>query len=106
MAAPRNIDIPETYASLPVKHIRINNYPADAPGVTPIQVVTLYRPDAHNAFTVQMMEDAVLAWGLFDVDERVKVIVVTGHGRMFCAGADLNTGFRRVDDDINGHRDG
>jgi enoyl-CoA hydratase/carnithine racemase len=100
------IDLPDTYASLPVQHIRIANHPANAPGVTPIQVVTLYRPDAHNAFTSQMEADMVLAWSKFDLDDCVKAIVVTGHGRMFCAGADLQTGFKRPDNDINGHRDG
>jgi enoyl-CoA hydratase/carnithine racemase len=53
-----------------------------------------------------MMADIVRAWELFHVDDRVKAIVVTGHGKMFCAGADLATGFRRNDDNINAHRDG
>lgn len=90
---------------MPVEHIKISNHPANAPGVTPIQIVTLYRPDAHNAFTGPMADSMERAWNTFHVDDRVKVVVVTGHGRMFCAGADLNTGFRRYDDDINGHRD-
>jgi enoyl-CoA hydratase/carnithine racemase len=45
---------------------------------------------------------------MFDVDERVKVIVLTGAGKTFCAGADLDIGFnnhveRRPATD---HRDG
>ena len=33
------------------------------------------------------------AYAMFDVDARVKCIVVTGDGRIFCAGADLDVGF-------------
>lgn len=99
--------LPTSYADLPLKDIRVSNYPADAKGVTPIQVVTLYRPNAHNAFTRTMMDEMVNLWGAYDVDDRVKVIVLTGHGKMFCAGADLQTGFQRnFDDRINDHRDG
>jgi len=33
---------------------------------------------------------------MLDLDERVKAIVVTGKGRMFCAGADLEIGLNRA----------
>ena len=33
------------------------------------------------------------AYAMFDADERVKCVVVTGDGRIFCAGADLDDGF-------------
>ena len=33
---------------------------------------------------------------MFDVDERVKCIVLTGAGKTFCAGADLEIGFGAV----------
>lgn len=98
--------LPKTYADLGTTEIKITNHPASAPGVTPVQVVTLYRPKANNAFTAVMMAEMERAWTLFDIDDRVKVIVVTGHGRMFCAGADLQQGFRQTDEFINEHRDG
>lgn len=99
--------LPTSYTSLPLKEVRVSNYPADAPGVTPIQVVTLYRPKAYNAFTRIMMDELISLWNAFDVDDRVKVIVMTGHGKMFCAGADLQQGFKRDPNDrINDHRDG
>ena len=34
------------------------------------------------------------AYRLIDVDDQVKVVVLSATGRMFCAGADLDIGFR------------
>lgn len=56
-------------------------------------VVTLNRPANNNAFTGQMVQDFEKFFPMFDVDERVKVIVLTGAGKIFCAGADLDIGF-------------
>ncbi|GMK58554.1 hypothetical protein CspeluHIS016_0505860 [Cutaneotrichosporon spelunceum] len=98
---------PPSYSSLPLTEVRVSNHPASAPGVTPIQVVTLYRPAAYNAFTRVMQEELVLLWNTFDADDRVKCIIMTGHGKMFCAGADLQQGFKRdMAGKINDHRDG
>jgi len=74
--------------------------------VTPIVVLTLYRPGRHNAYTEVMTEELEHAFALFDVDDRVRCIVFTGHGRIFCAGADLATSFRKTGEKINEHRDG
>ena len=52
-----------------------------------------------------MAADIVRTWDTFAVDDRVKVIVLAGEGKIFCAGADLSGAFQRSDDDINGHRD-
>lgn len=99
--------LPASYAALSLKEVRVSNYPKDAPGVTPIQIVTLYRPNAYNAYTGVMMQELVDLWDAFDLDDRVKAIVMTGHGRMFCAGADLQNSFKRdLSGRINDHRDG
>lgn len=92
-ADPPLVDIPDSYKSLPVQHIKISHYPEDAPTATPVIVVTLNRPKQRNAFTLQMMKDFELCYPMFDLDERVQAIVLTGSGDAFCAGADLDIGF-------------
>ena len=52
------------------------------------------------------MEEMERAFAMFDVDDRVKAIVVTGHGKMFCAGADLDVGLKGGHEAPNEHRDG
>jgi enoyl-CoA hydratase/carnithine racemase len=101
------ISLPKSYNSLPFNQIRTRHHPT-----TPsIIILTLYRPAKHNAFTDTMREELQAAYAMFDVDDRVKCIVVTGDGRIFCAGADLDVGFGQG---VNGeeaekvqeHRDG
>lgn len=58
----------------------------------PITVVTLHRPDAMNAWTWQMAAELADAFATADADDTVRAVVVTGHGRAFCAGADLGGG--------------
>ena len=88
-----SIKIPQSYESLLVKDITVSHYPEKTPEATQVVVVTLNRPRQGNAFTVQMMRDFELIYPMFDLDERVKCVVVTGAGKMFCAGADLEIGF-------------
>jgi enoyl-CoA hydratase/carnithine racemase len=54
-----------------------------------IGTVTLARPDKLNAFTPIMREELVDAFNRSDADDNVRVVIVTGAGRAFCAGADL-----------------
>ena len=105
LPAPLDLKIPKSYSSLPTKDIKVSHYPEDAPEATPVIVVTLNRPKQRNAFTLQMMADFELCYPLFDVDERVKCIVVTGAGKTFCAGADLDIGFHGGRERIMDHRD-
>lgn len=58
----------------------------------PVEVVTLYRPEARNAWTWQMSAEMGEAFERADADDTVRAIVVTGHGNTFCAGADLGGG--------------
>ena len=54
-----------------------------------ILTVALDRPDALNAFTVEMAEDLVTVFERAAADDDVRAVVVTGNGRAFCAGMDL-----------------
>lgn len=57
-----------------------------------ILLLSLARPDKLNAFTVEMSDELVHAYGRASADDAVRAIVVTGEGRAFCAGMDLSTG--------------
>jgi enoyl-CoA hydratase/carnithine racemase len=57
-----------------------------------IATVTLNRPDRLNAFTRQMAAELIDALDRIDADDAVRAVVITGAGRGFCAGADLQGG--------------
>jgi len=56
-----------------------------------VATVTLNRPETYNAMNNNLMEDLRGAIEHAEADQSVGVIVLTGSGRGFCAGADLNT---------------
>ena len=55
----------------------------------PVRVVELNRPDALNALNSQMTNDLTEIFQATAEDDSVKVLVMTGNGRAFWAGADL-----------------
>ncbi|MEM7078586.1 MAG: crotonase/enoyl-CoA hydratase family protein [Pseudomonadota bacterium] len=57
-----------------------------------VLTLRLDRPEQLNAFTVQMANELVHAFGRASEDDEVGAIVVTGSGRAFCAGMDLSVG--------------
>ena len=57
-----------------------------------VATITLDRPDRLNAFTFRMHKELIDAFDRIDADDDVRVVVVTGRGRGFCAGADLGAG--------------
>ena len=54
-----------------------------------IGTLTLNRPDKLNAFDPDACEDLLEALRMLAAADAVRVIVITGAGRAFCAGADL-----------------
>src|SRR5579859_3722931 len=58
-----------------------------------IATITLNRPEQLNAWTDVMAEEVWQASHAADQDSDVRVIVLTGAGRAFCAGGDI-TGFK------------
>jgi enoyl-CoA hydratase/carnithine racemase len=57
-----------------------------------IATITLDRPERMNAYTWTMRTEMLDAFDRIDADDAVRVVVVTGAGRAFCAGADLEGG--------------
>ncbi len=57
--------------------------------------VVMCRPDIRNAFNDTMIKELREAFAELGKDEQLRVVVLTGEGKAFCAGADLNW-MRRV----------
>ena len=53
--------------------------------------ITLNRPDSLNAFTTELRADLLEALQKAEADDSVRVIILTGEGRSFSAGADLKS---------------
>ncbi|HEX2123223.1 MAG TPA: enoyl-CoA hydratase-related protein [Thermoanaerobaculia bacterium] len=54
-----------------------------------VSTITLNRPEKLNAFTGTMREDLLAALRACEHDDAVRVVVLTGAGRAFCAGGDV-----------------
>lgn len=57
-----------------------------------ILTITLNRPEKLNAFTTQMGQEIGAALDRADADDAVRVVIFTGAGRAYCAGADISDG--------------
>jgi methylglutaconyl-CoA hydratase len=55
-----------------------------------VATLTLNRPAVHNAFNDDLIARLDRAFTELGADPRVRVIVLAGNGKSFCAGADLN----------------
>jgi 2-(1,2-epoxy-1,2-dihydrophenyl)acetyl-CoA isomerase len=67
-----------------------------------VATVLLNRPERLNAYTPQMGEELLDFFRRADDDEDIRVVVMTGAGKAFCAGADV-TGFA---DDVEARKSG
>ena len=69
-----------------------------------IATIRLHRPERLNAFTPTMADELVRVAAAVDADDDVRVVVVTGSGRGFCAGADLGRGAGTFADRLTRYR--
>jgi enoyl-CoA hydratase/carnithine racemase len=71
--------------------------------------LTLRRPERLNAFNARMHQELLQAFDAANADDDVRVIIVTGDGRAFCAGMDLGGGGGTFDNrgttSMDDHRD-
>ena len=56
-----------------------------------VATVTLNRPEAKNALSLEMIVGLCDAWDEIDSNPEIRVAILTGAGGHFCAGADLRT---------------
>jgi enoyl-CoA hydratase/carnithine racemase len=88
-----SMQLPESYSSLDLPHIKLLHVPESSTTATPILVIVLNRAEENNAFTDPMCSSIETVYRLINRDARVKVVVLTGAGKIFCAGADLEVGW-------------
>lgn len=53
-----------------------------------VKEIWLNRPDLHNAFNAELIEELIAAFS--SIEKSVRLVILTGRGSSFCAGADLN----------------
>src|SRR5260221_12338258 len=66
-------------------HIAVERSHADR-----IATITMRRPEVHNAFNAQLVQDVQAAFTELRSDTRLHAVILTGEGPSFSAGADLN----------------
>lgn len=55
-----------------------------------IVIITMNRPDVHNAFNEEVIAELTAAFVKAGADASVRAVVLRGNGKSFCAGGDLN----------------
>lgn len=55
-----------------------------------VTTITLNRPEVHNAFNETLIEGLAKIFKGLASDKKTRVVILTGSGKSFCAGADLN----------------
>ena len=55
-----------------------------------IGTVWLNRPDKHNALNAEMIAEIIECFEELNNNQEVRIVMLRGRGKSFCAGADLN----------------
>src|SRR5690349_3431988 len=55
-----------------------------------LTTVTLRRPEVHNAFNAEMIQELTRAFEEIGAAPETRVVILAAEGKSFCAGADLN----------------
>jgi len=55
-----------------------------------VAYITFCRPEVHNAFNDDLIYEMTDLFNKLDKEKTLRVVVLTGEGKSFCAGADLN----------------
>ncbi|MBU8789257.1 crotonase/enoyl-CoA hydratase family protein [Oceanobacillus caeni] len=73
-----------------------------------IMTITLNRPDRLNAYTEFLGDEIIQALDHADENDEVRVLIMTGEGKAFCAGADLDkdASIFRSETSMEDYRDG
>jgi len=71
------------------RYARFDRFLFDRPAEWVLRV-TLNRPDKMNAVDLQMDQQLITIWAEIDADPSVRVSIVTGAGKAFCAGGDFS----------------
>ncbi|MEM6889932.1 MAG: crotonase/enoyl-CoA hydratase family protein [Pseudomonadota bacterium] len=69
-----------------------------------VATLTLNRPEKHNALSAQMMDELQAAAETLGADQAVRVVLLRGAGRSFCAGGDLAWMRAQIDMDADTRR--
>ena len=69
-----------------------------------IATITLNRPDVLNAMSTQLGVDIRDALRVVRQNEKLKVLILTGEGKAFCAGADMDEILRVNSDAVEAHK--
>jgi 2-(1,2-epoxy-1,2-dihydrophenyl)acetyl-CoA isomerase len=56
-----------------------------------IATITLNRPDAANGINLQLAKELMIAASTCDEDPQIRAVILTGNGKLFCAGGDLKS---------------